>query len=285
MAHGVLNGKVVQGNHEPLITEKMFLRANDVDLNRRQGYTNKIENNNLPMKGFIKCSECGSSMTGYTNHKKQLHYYNCNTKGCSNNVNVNHCHQQFHILTSAFMVGSKFIPQLKQQLKYTFEFMNQENTEQETQIKRRVNEIQKKLDTVNERFAIGEIDRNIYEQVKSKFDAELTSMNKELGKVDYNLSNLDRYIDVGITISQNINILWEASDYDMRQKVQYLTFPEGISYDKKNDHYLTPRINSFFAALPVLSGTNGAGINGKGGTNAPLSPSVASTGIEPISKV
>lgn len=79
MANGVLKGKVVPGNHEPLVSREVFLMANDVELNRRHGYTNKIENNDLPMKGFIRCSECANPMTGYTNKKKQLHYYKCNT--------------------------------------------------------------------------------------------------------------------------------------------------------------------------------------------------------------
>lgn len=285
MAHGVLNGEIVRGNHEPLVTQEVFLKANDVELNRPQGYSAHIENNNLPMKGFIRCSECGISMTGYTNHKKKLHYYKCNTRGCSNNVNVNQCHAQFQKLISTFMVKSPLLLQLKQQLAYTFEFMNKENLEHETQIKRRAADIQKKIDKVNERYAVGEIDRNVYDQVKSKFESELTDINKELGKVDINLSNLSQYIEFGVSISQNINILWQNSDYEMRQKIQYLAFPEGISYDKKNDHYLTPRINSFFAVLPVLSTVYGASANGKGGTNAPLSPLVASTGIEPVSKV
>lgn len=183
------------------------------------------------------------------------------------------------------MINPKLVPQLKQQLKFTFEFLNQENTEEEAQLKRQANEVQKKLDKVNERYALGEIERSMHEQFKSKFESELDTFNSQLEKVSLNLSNLDRYLDTTITISQNINKIWSAADYETRQKVQYLAFPEGISYDKKNNRYLTPRINSYFAALPVLSVTNGPGTNDNGSKFAPMSSLVASTGIEPISKV
>ena len=43
------------------------------------------------------------------------------------------------------------------------------------------------------------------------------------------------------------------SSHDDNRKLQYLVFPEGILYDKQKDLVRTPRINSIFAAIPVLS--------------------------------
>ncbi len=281
IVHRLLNGEAIKGNHEPLISEEIFFRTNELTSMHRQGYTVQAVNENLPMKGFIRCSDCGGKMTGYKNKLKQLHYYKCSTKGCLNNINVEYCHKQFKNLTDAFKVDHLLIPQLKAQLKRTFNNMNLQNKEQEEVFLRQKREVQKKLDTINERFVLGEIDRQMYEQFKSRYMAEMVQVDKELDKTTQKTSNLDYFIDSSINITQNINALWDKSPYEMKQKIQNLVFPEGISFNKKNNTYLTPRINSYFAAITGISTSYATTENEKRDEIIPLSSSVAGVGLEP----
>jgi hypothetical protein len=47
--------------------------------------------------------------------------------------------------------------------------------------------------------------------------------------------------------------MWLSSDYDDKQKLQRLIFPEGILYNKKKDPVRTLRVNSLFAPIPQLA--------------------------------
>ncbi|MCU7551505.1 hypothetical protein OCK74_20455 [Chitinophagaceae bacterium LB-8] len=53
-------------------------------------------------------------------------------------------------------------------------------------------------------------------------------------------------------IAQNISGLWLSSDFEWKQKLQYLVFPEGVVYSKKNEAVRIGRINSLFAAIEPL---------------------------------
>ena len=66
-------------------------------------------------------------------------------------------------------------------------------------------------------------------------------------------SNLEKMIEKGLKIAENMSRLWSSSDFDDKKKLQYLIFPDGILYNKQIDRVQTPKINSLFAAIQTLS--------------------------------
>jgi len=82
LAHGLLEGKVVQGNHEPLVSKKIFLRVNEIhQQSANYGVPHKKEVDQLPLKIFVKCGDCGEPFTGCIVKAKGLYYYKCRTSG------------------------------------------------------------------------------------------------------------------------------------------------------------------------------------------------------------
>ncbi len=43
--------------------------------------------------------------------------------------------------------------------------------------------------------------------------------------------------------------MWRSADYDDKQKLQYLMFPEGLLYNKEKRGVRTPRVNSLFVLI------------------------------------
>lgn len=59
ISHGMLNGKVVEGVHEKMISKEVFMRVNNVvSSSSKFGVPHKSEDINIPLKVFIKCSDC-----------------------------------------------------------------------------------------------------------------------------------------------------------------------------------------------------------------------------------
>jgi hypothetical protein len=69
----------------------------------------------------------------------------------------------------------------------------------------------------------------------------------------FNLSNLEKSIDLALQLSCNLQNLWSLGDLEIKRSVQNLVFPEGIIFDYQNDRYRTKRVNSLFAIIPSLS--------------------------------
>jgi site-specific DNA recombinase len=64
--HKMLDGKVIEGTQEKLISRELFLKVNEININASgNGVPHKKEDNNIPLKVFIKCDDCGEPFTGY----------------------------------------------------------------------------------------------------------------------------------------------------------------------------------------------------------------------------
>ena len=76
--HALLEGKVIEGTHPKLVSPEIFMLVNNLHQEMPgTGVPHKKEGNNLPLKVFVKCGNCGEPFTGYIVKKKNLYYYKC----------------------------------------------------------------------------------------------------------------------------------------------------------------------------------------------------------------
>ncbi len=191
IASSLIPGKVIEGKHEAMVSKKLFLEVHNIrQENRVHGFVHEKENENLPLKRFIKCDKCGNSMTGYLVRKKSLYYYKCNTKGCKINRSAKAMHQLFTDLLKSFQVEKQEQELVKLQVEEQMTGFFKTGIENAKQLKIRLAETRKKKEAIEERFALGEIDRSIYEKFKAKFEKECFEIQQELGKTGNHLSNL-----------------------------------------------------------------------------------------------
>src|SRR5660398_89721 len=113
----MIPGQVIEGTHEPLISIELFLEVHNIRKEKRtQGFVHDKDNENLPLKVFIKCDKCGQAMTGYLVRKKGLYYYKCRTKGCKVNRSAKAMHELFKTAISAFQVEKEEFEIVKMQI-------------------------------------------------------------------------------------------------------------------------------------------------------------------------
>ncbi len=280
----MLPGQVIEGKHEALISKELFLAVHNIRMgtNRRLGFVHENENQNLPLKVFIKCDKCKNTLTGYLVKKKGLYYYKCNTKGCKVNRSAKTMHQMFKELLKSFQVEKGEQELVKIQIEQQVKGFFKSKIETAKTLKVKLAEAEKKKETIEERFAIGEIERNIYEKFKGKFEKEYFEIEQELNKTDNYSSNLKKVIDFVTKTCLNPLVLWEKADLFGKSVFQKLLFPNGIIYNRELDQYRTSRINSFFSLTSEIS--RGLRENKKGDSIIfdKIPPLVVRRGIEPL---
>ena len=109
-----------------------------------------------------------------------------------------------------------------------------------------------KTDAIEERFAIGEIDNEIYKKFKTKYESEEKKLESNLFNSTISSSNLQIAIDKALKMSSNLSELWSSGDLTQKKKIQRLVFPSGIGYDKLKGKVQTKRVNSIFSSIPLL---------------------------------
>jgi site-specific DNA recombinase len=255
LSHNLLGGKIVEGNHEKLVTKEIFLQANELMQQRKTGYAINTPNNEIPLKRFIKCDTCGTFLRGYKAYKNQEYYYKCGTTECHSNKRADSIHNQFSGLLKSFQFAptSKLKDQLSKYITREFNTQNKIDIIERTTLEKQLQEINKKIERLEERFFDEDITKDLFEKFTTKLKAEKLATEKQLQKVPEKTSNLENTIEKAINLSSNLNAAWHSADYIGRHKIQYLLFPDGISYNRKNDACRTLRVNEIFRAMASLA--------------------------------
>lgn len=254
ISHNMLEGEVVQGKQEKLISHDVFLTVNGLLSKNAHGYKINEENDDLPLKHFLRCGHCAAYMRGYIVKKKNILYYKCGVKGCKNNKNAESLHDVFINILKPF--SADFEPEFRTLFeKQVISSYNQlhEGKEDEIGIQwKQIDELQNKISRLEERFINEEISSELFHKYTEKYKIEKIEIEKNLLNVPKEVSNLENCIEKAMDLSSKLASEWDSAGYAYKQRIQNIIFPKGITYNKRNDECRTPGINWVFALIARL---------------------------------
>jgi site-specific DNA recombinase len=256
IAHNMLNGKIVEGKHEKLISKELFLKVNNIATKNPKGKHSK-EFDNVPLKHFMKCGECGTPFSGYLVKSRGLWYYKCNKIGCKCNRNAIELNKQFENYLSNFQIFEKYIEPVKDEFLSTMIETGSGSKESEELLKGRLKEAESKIEKLEERFILGDIERESYLKFGAKYKEEKQQITSELACYDFDLSNIENSLNKYCNLLMNVPHLWVDSDYHGKLELQNLLFPEGILYYRQLNDYRTLKANEFAVNLALIANNLG----------------------------
>ncbi len=165
---------------------------------------------------------------------------------------------------------------------YTYDSVTKEVRENEANVKKQLTVLKSKIETIEERFAIGEIDNTIYTKFKAKYEEEQKSLDSNLLDSTISSSNLQIAIDKALEMSSKLSELWASGDLPQKKKIQQLVFPSGMGYDKSKGRVQTERVNSIFFSIPLLSTDLAKIKSGESVDFNQFSARVTPTGFKPV---
>lgn len=158
---------MIEGMLEPLVSRADFLKINSPDTDHIK--TRRTANDNLPLNSFIGCCECNKALTGFLVKRKRLHYNKCRTKACIGTKSANELHQMLLNKLAIYQLDPKYSDILNEVMNYSYDQQTKEIRKNETKVKKQLTIINNKIESIEERFAIGEIDEQIFEKYNNKF--------------------------------------------------------------------------------------------------------------------
>ena len=253
MVHKALEGDVVDGKHEKLVSESIFLEANNIMAEKKLGLQTKKDLPEIALKRFVRCSNCNQPMRGYIVKEWNVPYYKCNTKGCKCNRNANEVNRQFENMLDGFKVNQENMPLLQEQFLLTFQEHNVSLQENESTITCQLTDIRQKLDRLEERFILEELTGELYSKYKAKFEKEMEELEAQKAGNKIEMSKLEDYIAFSLMCCSNLSKMWALGDYNQRQELQNALFETGIIYDRSKDECRSTGDNEFVCASVELS--------------------------------
>ncbi len=147
--------------------------------------------------------------------------------------------------------------------------------------KKKIAEKKALLEKIEHKFITDQISEDIYQKHSSKIREEIAALSKETDATQMIGSNLNSTVEKCMSIAQNLSRAWITSEYETKQQVQKLVFPEGILYNKQKGVVRTPKVNSLFEAITLLASDTSKNKKADSVKNRLQSNKVPRTGFEP----
>ncbi len=281
-------GYYVKGRHQAIVSEEAFYSVQKIldgkALVRRGNEKYNTASEELFLRGHITCPCCGSHVTGSAsrsrNHQRHF-YYHCNH--CKKyRMSAASTHKLLEEILSEFSFSIPAQKVYEHMVKTQISSSYKERKRSKETLQMEVEELKKKLDNLDNKYAENVIGNEAYFRLYDKFKQQLQVVNLELE--DYTTENTEyrNYLKSGIHLLKNLPGFYRESDIDKRKKIIGSIFPENLQILKSKSR--TTRVNEVIRLILATSKGSTEKKTEQPFKNLELSGEVEVTGIEPVSK-
>ena len=287
-AHPFLEGDVIKGPQEPLVSLDDFLKVNNIVLqSHNRGYETKTDKEYAPLLGVIRCPHCGHNLTASLSTKmrkrfgKDIGYYVCSRKGCKCNASTKKVNTAFEEWLDTASFPSREI--LEAQLAKTLPIVNKSSQDEVASIKTNLTKKQKDIEQIEYNLATAPNPKvqEICSKMLVQAEAERDEILRVLEEKDKSILNLNDYVQYGLSLKDNMLKLWQIAGLNQKRLLQNLIFPDGIVWSKENDDIEPVSKNEFLFTWGLKSDSYGEKENGQTAENCNLSALAPQPGLEP----
>lgn len=274
--------QLVQGQHEPLISEELFYEVQDVlDGRKRNVPIKNTLKEELPLRGSLICRKCGSNLTGSGSTGKlggRYYYYHCQ-RGCDERFSANDANRLFVEGLKSFSVKKEAIDLYYVAMKKAF-IVNKTNQSQKiASIKREIETLQQRVEKGRDLMLDDKIDANDFREIKTSLLPQIETLNRKLNSHHNIDGDYRTFIEEGFGILKNLPETYSQADIRAKQQIVGSIFPEKLIFE--NNQYRTPKLLGAFARILSNDGYFKPKTKRTEAIFVPQSPMVIPLGFEP----
>lgn len=252
---------IIQGLHEPLITEELFDEVQFIINNRRKTHSTQIKKNeNLPMRGYLLCSCCGSNLTGSGSRSRNgmLHfYYHCQKK-CKVRFRADVANVEFEKFLLTFKIDSVVLKLYLEILQEVFSQDDQQSKQKIKNLEIQLSKVEGRIASIEDKYADNQIPQEEYLSIKKRYEGDANKLIGELSTLMRDKSSFSKYFQYGISFLLNMPKYYREANLEVKQKIIGSIFPEKLIFE--NNQYRTSKVNELLCLL--TNNINGF-VNGK----------------------
>lgn len=197
----VSNGNYYQGNHDPIVTQKLFEQCQEVSGIKSRP---RAKTKGFTLSGFVKCAHCGCAATGEIKKGKYIYYHCTNGKGgCTQksfNANETTLHEQIATKMEELRISQKMIDIVYkaklEELEQTGDFHNHAL---DSALKAQKSLTERKSRLVDT-YTAGDIDEALYRQKLQTIDNDSVNISNQIEEMQKDTT--DPYTTIELTYSK-----------------------------------------------------------------------------------
>lgn len=278
--------RIIEGIHEPLISEQQFYRVQQTLRTNKKARGKSIPKyaklrDDFHLRGVLQCSKCNSVLTSSYSKGKlgtRYGYYHCNS--CKQErVSANKVHDSFSQLLQAISIDQDVVNLFNTMLEQTFGADDQQNANEVKKLKVQLDQIEERVERSQDLMLDGKLDPDEYVNIKTRLSVQTVELNNKISQLKTSNNEIMTYARSGMNLLANITETYSRSSIQMKHKIVGSIFPNLLSFDGKNCR--TPKLNSIFALFASVDQGFDKMKKGQLTRFCQLSPSAERGGFEP----
>ena len=236
--------EIVQGIHQPIVSEDLFYQVQDVIDGKRRGIFPQVHSgkDELPLRGFLICPICGKKLTGSASKGNggKYYYYHC-LHGCKWRNRANTMNELFENYLKTLSFSKQSIELYNKILKTSLEEGETGRKDNAKVFEEEMKKIQTRIDNLQDMLADGQILSSDYNSAKERYEEKLRDLRSK--KEDVTILNKDIYEQLVFSFSfmSDLPSQYSKASLDVKQRIIGSIFPENIIFSENK--YRTTRIN------------------------------------------
>jgi DNA invertase Pin-like site-specific DNA recombinase len=223
------NGQTFQGNHEPLISKRLFDQVHNALTGHFNARTNTHE---LLFRKSVRCKGCGYSLIGEV--QKGHVYYRCHTKDCAGaSIREETIDERIGMELQKLRFSDEEYKCLIDELKEQKENWT-ENREQEfAALNAKCQQVTERLSRLTDAFLDGSVERDLYDERKKALLFERSALNDRLKDLSENPSALPVRLQKFLELTEAAYSLYKDGNPDEKRRMVKM-FTSNLTADHKN---------------------------------------------------
>lgn len=235
--------QLVQGHHEPLITEALFYRVQDVLNGKRKEQRTKITvDDRFPLRGFVLCPECGRVLTASSSRGRNgyYHYYHC----------ISACGVRF----KADQVNQAMVAELgrwkpHEAVQALYSLLLEDVYTQESKSKRtQLHNLQEEMTRVADRqkkareLLLSEaLEADDYKAIKRECEQYMSRLEAKVAELSQDSVSVEPLVDKALVLLSNLDSVYVSADTKHKRDIIGSIYPEKLTFTEYG--YRTARVN------------------------------------------
>ncbi len=244
------HGKLYEGKHQPIISNRLF---NQVQLAFKKDNKPKTQKDRIFLySGLIKCEECGRAITSEIKRNKFI-YYHCtgNYGKCKNKKNYVReeiIDEQIKQGLEKVVIDDSLSDYLNKILEESYKDLNIITKEKHNYIKKEISQIKTRQDKLLGLYIDGDINKEIWNEKNKQYTEQIIELEKQISS--YKGSNFD-YINKGkniIELAKCAYRLYHKQNTEEKRKMLKILF-SNTTLNGRNLSYEYNMPFSFFVKI------------------------------------
>ena len=240
---------IVTALHQQLITMQTFNEV-QIQLSSRSRYKQKPKKLNpiLPLRGFLKCSKCGSNLTGSGSTSKtgkKHYYYHCDSKKkCGKRVRIKDMHDAFEKILNGIQPDSEVCELFELILQEKYKTSEISNYDQIKKLDADIVKEELMLEKLTRKLLEEVIGDETYKEYKKKISDRLSELEQQKRNLNVSQKDVREYLSFGVYLIKNIKELYIEASIITKQKILSSILEEKLIFE--DEKYRTPVFSEGF---------------------------------------